>query len=328
MRVLVTGAAGFIGAHAVEAFIKETDWNVIGLVSFRHRGCPMRLEHLRNSSRLKIVFHDLQAPISPRTAYEIGNIDHIFNLAAESHVDRSIEAPGPFIRNNTDIIINMLDYAREIKPKTFFQISTDEVYGAAPPGLDFPEWSPIVPSNPYSASKACQEAIAIAYWRTYGIPLIITNTMNNIGERQDSEKFVPLIINKVLSGDKLYVHGRNGVSGSRFYLHARNHASALMFLVENTNPALYPQYDRPLRFNVVGEREVSNLEMAQNISRVIEKPLNYEIVDFHSSRPGHDLRYALDGTLLSNFGWKPPIPFEQSLEKTIRWTLANPQWLR
>jgi len=222
----------------------------------------------------------------------------------------------------------MLEYAREARPEKFLQISTDEVYGAAPPNVDFLEWAPIIPSNPYSASKACQEAIAISYWRTYGVPLILTNTMNNIGERQDKEKFIPLIINKILANETVYIHGRSGSSGSRFYLHARNHANALIMMASNMSPILYPNSDRPLRFNVVGEREVSNLELAQSISAIIEKPLKYEIIDFHSSRPGHDLRYALDGSLLRSCGWVPPIPFEQSLERTIRWTLANPIWLR
>lgn len=329
-RLLLTGIAGFAGSHALEHVLQNTDWDIVGLTTFRHRGDPLRLDiDSWDPARISIFHCDLQSDISPRLIERMGPIDYIWNLASESHVDRSITDPRPFIENNVSVAITMLELARLIKPSVFIQISTDEVYGAAPEGVDFPEWSPIVPSNPYSASKAAQEAISIAYWRTYAVPIIITNTMNLIGERQDTEKFVPSTISKVNSGKTVTVHGNENEIGSRFYLHARNHADALLFLTNNQRPTAFVRnaHDKPDRFNVRGEREVNNLEMAQMIAEIMDKPLRYELLDFHHERPGHDPRYALDDTKLRQMGWTPPIPLYDSLKKAVEWTLGNPEWL-
>ena len=185
-----------------------------------------------------------------------------------------------------------------------------------------------LPSNPYSASKAAQEDVCFAYWRTYGVPLAITNTMNIIGETQDTEKFFPMVIKRALAGETMTIHGEpsTGKIGSRFYLHARNQADALLFTLDQNFPA-YGEVDRPLRYHIVGEREVDNLEMAQMIAAAAGKELKYEVVDFHGSRPGHDLRYAHYGSLIAAPGWKAPIPLEESIERTVRWTLNNPTWL-
>jgi dTDP-glucose 4,6-dehydratase len=259
----------------------------------------------------------------------IGPIDYIWNLASESHVDRSITDPRPFIENNVRLVITMLEFAKLARPEVFIQISTDEVYGPAPEGVDFPEWSPIVPSNPYSASKAAQEAIAISYWRTYSVPLIITNTMNLIGERQDTEKFIPSTIAKVHADKIVTVHGNEQEIGSRFYIHARNHADALLYLTNNVKADLFERdtVDKPARFNVRGEREVNNLEMAEMIADILGKKLKYQLQDFHRERPGHDPRYALDDKKLRELGWTPPLPLFESLERTVTWTLDNPVWL-
>ncbi len=328
-HVLVTGAGGFIGHHLVEHWLANTDDEIVGVVSFRHRGCPLRLRHLQESPRLRIVYHDLRGPITLRLAEVIGPVDVVLHLAAQSHVDRSIADPVPFIRNNVDVTLNLLEYARVAKPRLFVQVSTDEVYGSAAPGQAHSEWSSIVPSNPYAASKAAQEAIAVSYWRTYGAPVVITNTMNNFGERQDPEKFIPLLIRSVLAGERVAIHGQDGVPGSRFYLHARNHADALLFLSRRLKKAPpYPSLTRPLRLNVVGEHEIDNVALAYRIANLLGKPLVAELVDHHSSRPGHDLRYALDGAELSLWGWKPRVGLEESLERTVRWTLAHREWLK
>lgn len=328
-RVLLTGIAGFIGSHTAEHLQANTDWDIIGLASFRHRGDALRIDGM-DPERVTIHHADLTGPISERMAERIGPIDYIINMAAESHVDRSISEPRPFIENNVALAITMLEYARLIKPKFFVQISTDEVYGAAGPGVEYPEWSPILPSNPYSASKAAQEAIAISYWRTYGVPLVLTNTMNNFGERQDPEKMVPMVVRRVIHDEVVTIHGTREAIGSRFYLHARNHADALLFLLRGELPAKYGEehVDRPDRFNVVGEREIDNLSLAHMIADLVGRPLRYELVDFHSTRPGHDLRYALDGSKIRNMGWRPPLDLEDSLRRVIEWTQANPEWLR
>src|SRR5579859_1981605 len=230
-HLLMTGIAGFLGHHAAAHFLAETDWRITGLVSFRHRGDPMRLECAADP-RVRILYHDLCGPISPRLAEEIGSVDYILNVAAESHVDRSITDPVPFVRNNVDVVLNMLEYSRLVKPQAFIQVSTDEVYGPAPDGTDFHEWDPLIPSNPYSASKACQEMIAISYWRTYGAPVVLMNAMNLIGERQDPEKFVPTVIRSVVAGESVPIHATaEGQPGSRFYLHARNYADACLFVL-------------------------------------------------------------------------------------------------
>lgn len=330
-RLLLTGIAGFAGSHALEHVMQHTDWDVVGLTTFRHRGDPLRLDIDSYDPKRITIFHcDLQSDVSPRLIERMGPIDYIWNLASESHVDRSITDPRPFIENNVSVAITMLELARLIKPSVFIQISTDEVYGAAPEGVNFAEWSPIVPSNPYSASKAAQEAIAIAYWRTYAVPLIITNTMNLIGERQDTEKFVPLVISKVYAGKTVTIHGNEEEIGSRFYLHARNHADALLFLTNNVRPTMFVRnmHDKPDRFNVRGEREVNNLDMAEMIADILGKPLRYELVDFHNERPGHDPRYALDDAKLRALGWSPPMPLYESLVKSVKWTLENPEWLK
>lgn len=321
--VLITGVAGFIGAHMVEHFQAVTDWRIIGLASFRHRGDPLRVAGLGPFD----VYHaDLSAPISPRLADRIGPVDYIVNAAAESHVDRSIEDPRAFVENNVAVALTMLEYARLVRPKVFIQVSTDEVYGPAAPGIEHEEWSPILPSNPYAASKAAQEAIAIAYWRTYGVPVVLTNTMNNFGERQDPEKFIPTILRSLLSGATVPIHGRPGQIGSRFYLHARNHADAIRFLCARI-PARYGEADRPDRFHVRGEREIDNLTLAQTIAEMAGLPLRYRLIDFHSARPGHDARYALAADKLASLGWVPPVPLEASLARTVRWSLDHPEWL-
>jgi dTDP-glucose 4,6-dehydratase len=330
-RLLLTGIAGFAGSHALDHVMQHTDWDVVGLATFRHRGDPLRLDiDSFDTSRIKMFHCDLQSDISPRLIERMGPIDYIWNLAAESHVNRSIEEPRPFIENNVSVAITMLELARIVKPEVFIQVSTDEVYGAAPVGVDFEEWSTILPSNPYSASKAAQEAIAISYWRTYDVPLIITNTMNMFGERQDTEKYIPMCIAKIANGQTVSVHGNEHFIGSRFYLHARNHASALHYITETIKPLLYVEgiVTRPERYNVRGEREVDNLQLAQMLASFMGKELRYELVDFHSVRAGHDRRYALDDAKLRSYGWTPPMSLVDSLRKTVNWTLANPEWLK
>jgi len=332
-RVLLTGASGFVGSHVLRHILVNTDWFVVCPTTFTHKGLTDRIrvacDDIPNAyKRIKVIRCDFTAPISAVTANEFGKINYVINVASESHVDRSIEYPASFIINNVSLICHLLDWARIAQPEKFLQVSTDEVYGPAPTGYAHKEWvDQHFPSNPYSASKAAQEDIAFSYWRTYGIPLAITNTMNIIGETQDPEKFMPMTIKRVLSGEKMTIHAApGGEIGSRFYLHARNQADGL-FHVLNQHFPLYGETEMPERFHIVGEREVNNLEMAQMIADAVGKPLNYELIDFHSSRPGHDLRYALDGKKISDTGWSLPIPLEESIKKTVEWTLAHPEWL-
>ena len=332
-RILLTGASGFVGSHVLRHILVNTDWYVVCPITFTHKGLSDRIRLAvagidDNYNRVKIIRCDLTAPISAVTAHEFGKIDYVINVASESHVDRSIEYPANFIINNVALICNLLDWARIAQPEKIIQVSTDEVYGPAAIGFAHQEWvDQHLPSNPYSASKAAQEDIAFSYWRTYDVPIAITNTMNIIGEMQDPEKFMPMTIKRVLAGEKMTIHASlSGEIGSRFYLHARNQADGLLHVLNQHFPK-YGETNKPERFHIVGEKEVNNLEMAEMIAKAVGKPLQYEFVDFHSSRPGHDLRYALDGKKIADTGWKAPISLEDSIQKTVDWTLKHPEWL-
>jgi len=342
-RLLLTGAGGFVGHHTLGHLLKTTDWEIVVTDSFRHFGTSSRLRAIfeelpLHRNRVKVVTHDLNAPIDHVTAKEIGKINYIINMASNSHVDRSITEPRRFVENNVALQLTMLEFARTLSElEIFFHISTDEVYGPAPVGNDHEEWSEIIPSNPYSASKAAQEALAIAYWRTYDVPVVISNTMNIIGERQDVEKFVPLSISRLLKGEQVPVHAKESsdgwVAGSRFYLHARNQADALRFIIlECAKSRLrYSQgLIKPERFNVRGEVEIHNDDMVNLIAELMNLKnagAHVKYVNVEGTRPGHDLRYALTGDKLLRMGWTPPVPLRESLDRTIKWTRANPEWL-
>lgn len=358
MRVLLTGAGGFVGAHMLAHLMKNTNWEVVIIDSFRHHGKTDRLRDLLDThpeykERMTVLAHDLTVPISDTLDHSIGHIDYVLSIASESHVDRSISDPRPFIENNVSLMLTLLEWLRT-RPeiKKFIQISTDEVYGPTEDGyvpckekkvcvdgnpknhkhlqpIDHAEGEPHRPSNPYSASKSAQEQICYSYWRTYNLPIVITNTMNMYGELQDTEKFVPKIIKAIIEDKPINVHvSPEGVPGSRYYLHARNQCDALLFLLNNHTPTRYPARDMD-RFNVVSEDEIDNMQMVEIISGFMFKKANVVKQNFHESRPGHDLRYGLDGTKLKELGWTPPISFHDSLKSTVEWYLReeNKGWL-
>lgn len=334
--VLVTGGCGFAGHHLVEHLLTNTDWEIIVLDSLTYAGRTDRLTDINgyDPKRCSILWHDLRSPIPAH----FPQVNYVLHLAAESHVDRSIDNPVPFIHNNVMATTNLVEWARhQDRLEHFVQISTDEVYGPAPEDYAHREWiDPMLPSNPYAASKVAQEAVAISYWRTYGLPLTITNTMNLYGERQDTEKFVPKTMKALLTNTSVVLHGRpirNGfVYSSRHWLHARNHADALLWVLNATKPyeygssAITPQL--PNRWHVAGE-ERNVLEMTLEIAKVLGVyDVDYQNVDYHSSRPGHDHRYALDNSKILSAGWKPPYSLEEALHKTVTWTMENQKWVR
>lgn len=346
-KILITGVGGAIGVHLLAHTMHNTNWEVIGIDSFNHLGYFDRVtevckDHPDWKSRIKIMRHDLTAPFTARQVKKLGHIDYIVNLASLSDVQGSIDDPVPFIRNNTELMLTVLELAKDLwkldennhtppQGTAFLHFSTDEVYGPAPIDDGHKEWATILPSNPYSASKAAQEAIAISYWRSFGVPLIITNTMNNFGEMQGATKYPAMIQNKLVRGEQVTVHATDdGQIGTRYYIHSRNTADAVLFLLNQTKAYLHkPGYiDRPDRYNIVGDKQVDNLELAKTIARLMGQELDYKLVDYHSKQPGHDLHYGLDGEKLTELGWKSPLSFEESLKNTIKWQQDNPEWMQ
>ena len=327
-KIIITGGCGFIGHHVVEHFAKTPDCSlvVIDKLSYASLGYD-RLRDTGVLDRVQVFTTDLMQPIPEGIAYELGNnIEFIVHMAAETHVDNSIADPVPFIRNNVESTISLLEYTRGLirngcDLKAFFYFSTDEVFGPALGTTMFDEWDRHKPTNPYSSSKSAAENICIAYENTYKIPLMIVNVMNAFGERQHPEKFIPKCIKKVMDGEKVYIHSYpdKKTAGTRFYIHARNIASAVMFLLNEGSIGE--------KYNITGESEVSNLELAQFISQTVGRELEYEMVNHHATRPGHDLRYGLSGEKMEKMGWVPPLGFEDSLRNCIRWTMANSHWL-
>lgn len=334
-RVCLTGISGSIGIHFFAHIMHNTDWHVIGIASFRHKGWSDRIEHMfiehpEWRSRLTLITHDLYGPISEVAKEKIGHVDYIINLASNSDVFDSIKNPVPFFIQNIWSTINMLEYARDVKPKVFIQFSTDEVLGPTDGKKFLKEWEKYMPSNPYASSKASQEMLAIAWWRTYDVPVIITNTMNNFGEMQQANKF-PVIIQKALMNDQsVEIHAElNGEIGSRSYVHSRNVADAVLFILQNVTPHKHIPLtiDEPDKFHIAGDKQLTNLELAQLIAHLMGKELKYTIKDSHTARPGHDPHYGLDDSKLRALGWKPPLTFEESLKNTIEWQSAHPEWI-
>ena len=326
--ILVTGGCGFIGHHFVEHIINNTNWNIIVIDKLTYASMGFKrfdekiFENAIYNKRLKIITWDLANEFSVGLIKEIGDINIIVHMAAETHVDNSIENPIPFVKNNIMSTLYLLEYSRKLKNlETFFYFSTDEVYGPALGEKLYKEDERHNPTNPYSASKSGAEQLCVAYHNTYNIPIIRINVMNAFGEKQHVEKFIPKVIKKVLNNETVKIHSYpdKKTSGTRFYIHARNIAAGVLFLLKN---GIIGE-----SYNLTGEKEVSNLEMAKIIAKTMETKLNYEMVDFHSSRPGHDLRYGLDGNKMFDMGWSLPVNFEDSIKKTVLWTLKNKDWL-
>lgn len=331
--ILITGAAGFVGHHLVEHVMKTTDWNVVGLARMNFAGDVNRLASIEKfgeyGDRVRLVYHDLKFDINPGVSEAIGKVDYIAHIAANSHVDRSITHPKEFFMDNVIGTVNLLEWARLTHPNTpFLNFGTDEVFGPAPEGYDYKEEDRYRPSNPYSAAKAGQICAGHSYFVTYGMPVISTYTMNIFGERQNPEKLVAKAIQRIVAGETIEIHSKlpEGMEktddrseveyvGQRHWLHARNACDAVLYLLQNGTAGEH--------YNVVGDVELDNDEMVNKIAAILGKPANLKYVDFHKTRPGHDRRYALDGTKLKELGWVPPVSFDESLKKTVEWTLHD-----
>lgn len=356
-RVIITGGVGFIGHALVEHVLKNTDWDIIIIdkLSYASKG----FDRLRSmgikfgeEDRVRIFTFDLCNPLTVGLKKEFGEVNYIVHLAANTHIDDSIADPVPFIKNNVMSTVHMLEYARTLDSlQIFFYFSTDEVFGSAPGDISYTEEDKHNPTNPYSASKSAAEQICMSYNNTYRVPVIVCNTMNAFGERQHVEKFIPKVIKAILHSELIEVHADSSctIPGSRFFIHSRNIAAAVLYLIHHGEIGQ--------KYNIRGEREVNNLELVQLIHKLMLEISNEEnsllrqmiyryipsqpvilpkgvtnkpivrLVNFHESRPFHDLRYCLDGTKLQELGFRLPVDFEESLKKTIFWTLKNPDWL-
>jgi len=325
MRYLITGGCGFSGSHLVEHIIRNsTDDEIIVLdkLTYASHGLDrLRCSNAFDNHRVSVYTYDIAHSLSKGLVYEFGDIDIIIHTAASTHVDESISNPVETIHNNVMSTVTMLEYARTLKNlKCFMFLSTDEVVG---PMIDhkFVETDPLKPANPYSASKAACESICLSYLNTYKVPVMIVRSMNMIGEMQNTEKFLPMVIKCIQNDKEIPIHTDDEckVVGSRFYLHARTMCNALLFLLEKGNIGEI--------YHVAGEREVSNLELVEMVGKIMGKIPKYRLTGDITNRPGHDLKYGLDDSKIKALGWKHPVSFEQSLKKTVEWTLKNSKWL-
>lgn len=315
---MITGASGFVGSNLLLHALRNTDWDFITPISARHQGSQLRLNAVLGTDpsfrgRVRVVHCDLTMPFT-HSLFGGPRPDYIWHLAAESHVDRSLADPVPFVQNNVNLMLNMLEYARQVEPQVLFLFSTDEVYGDSPDLVGHREWSPIRPSNPYAASKASQEALAYSWWRAYNVPVVITNAMNLIGGtvyglHQHPEKYVPKVMKALRDGTLLTVHtNAQGKSGGRCWINVEHvfdyYYGLTNLLREDKDLHYYPNRPEfPYRYNIAGPH-LSNLEIAKKLAEYSGKHLRYDLVDFHGQRPGHDPEYALDTSKIQDLGWR------------------------
>lgn len=336
LRVLVTGCAGFIGSHFVEHLLKESTWDVIGLDRIDPTSALARIgktdAYRHSPHRFRFVWHDLKAPINASLAHEIGPVDYIFHLAASTHVDRSITDPMTFVQDNVIGTVHVLEYVRHLAQWDYHMapavlvFSTDEVFGPAAPGQAFEEWDRFCSSNPYAASKAAAEEFVTAYRNTYRLKTIVTHCTNVFGERQHQEKYLPLLVKKILLGEEIKVHAdpTRTVPSSRFYIHARNVAAALLHITYHCTR--HPHFGE--KWNIGSQDEIDSLRLAQLVGEDLGKPVNATLVDAVANRPGHDMRYGLDcSRLFDDLGFTMPVDFRESLRRTVAWYNTNRGWL-
>lgn len=333
---LITGGAGFIGSSVCRYLVASTHHRVINLDKLTYAADLRSLEAIESDARYRFIEGDIaDGELVGRLLYEEA-VDVVMHLAAESHVDRSIDGPAAFIETNIVGTYRLLQSARAYWMQLpdrrrsefrFHHVSTDEVFGDLPlEGGLFSEDTPYAPSSPYSASKAASDHLVMAWHRTYGLPVVLSNCSNNYGPFQFPEKLIPLMILNGLEGKRLPVYGRG--ENVRDWLHVEDHARALMLV------AMEGQIGKT--YNIGGRNERSNLAVARTICDVLDRlvPLQdgtsrISLIDFVADRPGHDLRYAIDATRIeTELGWQAQYSFEIGLEKVVRWYIENEKWWR
>ncbi|MDY6868693.1 MAG: dTDP-glucose 4,6-dehydratase [Chloroflexota bacterium] len=334
MSVLLTGGAGFIGSAVAKQFVEQTDETVINVDSLTYAGNMDSLSTARNHPNHYFKKIDINSKASLESLFRELRPGCVMHLAAESHVDRSINGPSIFIETNITGTYNLLEVAREYWSELegenranfrFHHVSTDEVYGdLGPDDPPFTEDTAYAPSSPYSASKAASDHLVRAWHRTYGLPVVITNCSNNYGPYQFPEKLIPLMILNALEGKPLPIYGQG--DNVRDWLYVEDHARALRHVLE------HGQNGRT--YNIGGRCERTNLEVVRTVCAILDELVPgsdgpYErLITFVSDRPGHDRRYAIDNTrIATELGWEPQETFESGMRKTVQWYLDNPEWI-
>jgi dTDP-glucose 4,6-dehydratase len=332
MHLLITGGAGFIGSHVVRHFLSaHPDCRLTNLDSLTYAGNLANLRDVENDPRYTFLKGDITDRGFIDRLFGETDFEGVIHLAAESHVDRSIADPTAFVMTNVIGTVNLLDAARRhwngrYEGRRFYHVSTDEVYGSLLKGTGmFTETTPYDPHSPYSASKASSDHFVRAYHDTYGLPVVISNCSNNYGPFQFPEKLIPLFINNIRNSKPLPLYGKG--ENVRDWLWVEDHARAI--------DVIYHRGQDGATYNIGGHNEWSNIDLVRLLCRIMDEKLgrtageSEQLLMFVTDRAGHDLRYAIDSSLLQReLGWVPSLSFEEGLEKTVEWYLANEEWLR
>lgn len=330
MKILITGAAGFIGSHVVRKFVNTyPEYEVFNLDNLTYAGNLENLRDIENKANYNFIKGDIVDADFIERIFKKYNFDGVIHLAAESHVDRSITDPLAFVRTNIIGTVNLLNAARDAwkedySNKRFYHVSTDEVYGSLGNEGLFLETTAYDPNSPYSASKASSDHFVRAYGETYGLPYVITNCSNNYGPNHFPEKLIPLFINNIIENKPLPVYGDGKYT--RDWLYVIDHAIAI--------DLVYHKGENHETYNIGGFNEWQNIDLIKLLCKQMDKKLerpqgtSEKLIVYVKDRPGHDLRYAIDATKINKeLGWKPSVTFEEGLERTIDWYLANEEWL-